>query len=343
MALKVIEGFESQLPVGASAGPFHVTGSSVTYAPGRQGGPSKSISFGSFGFADLNMTTANLPWVVSFALKVNSWSAGSIVFCSLYNSDNGVFASLPTDSANERLRLITPGSNLLMPQELTTNEWHRVDLVVRAVGGSGVGNTELWVDGTLVISSVSNNVPTTNPGNTVLHRVGILAGIGADFQLDDFYILDGSGSIANDRLGEVHVETKLPMADADASWAPSSGVSQFATIDELPASTADYNTDNTLDTTAQLFGVQDTADTFGTVYGVQVRALASKTDNGPAKLALLGDDGTTSAPVTPTTALSVTPAYIASQIMEVDPNDSTPWDHTLFSNYRFGYQSDYTS
>ncbi len=342
MALKVIEGFESQLPSGASAGLFRITGGAPTYAPGRQGGTSKSMSVGVFEFTGLNMTTANLPWVVSFALKINSWTTGGVSFCALYNSDGGSFANIQIDATNKRLQLGTPGGNLLMPQELTTNEWHRVDLVVRTVGGTGVGNTELWVDGTLVIDAVSNNVPTTGPGNTVLHRTACLVGVVFDGNLDDLYILDGSGSGANDRLGEVHVETKLPMADADVSWVPSSGVSQFATIDELPASTADYNTDNTLDTTAQLFGVQDTADTFGTVYGVQVRALVSKTDNGPAKLALLGDDGTTSASVTPSSELSVAPAYVASEIMEEDPNDSTPWDHILFSSYRFGYQSDYS-
>jgi hypothetical protein len=89
------------------------------------------------------------------------------------------------------------------------------------------GSWEVRVNGITRLQGTGNTRQTAaNQVNQVR-----LAGTGSD-NYDDFYIVDTSGTVANDFLGDVYVVALFPDSDVVSGWTPSSGTSRWALIDE---------------------------------------------------------------------------------------------------------------
>jgi hypothetical protein len=102
---------------------------------------------------------------------------------------------------------------------------------------------------------------------------------GGNSRFDDFYICDTVGSAPhNTFLGELRINTLVPIAaGSDTGFTPSTGAN-YTTVDELPYSATDYVSAITPGT-RDLYTMSDVAGSY-TVLGVQNNVIAKKTDAG---------------------------------------------------------------
>ena len=98
--------------------------------------------------------------------------------------------------------------------------------------GTG-GSANVHVNGSSVISLTGVNTQAT--ANPSANQVLLTSNFGVNnINCDDLYVLNTSGSVNNDFLGECRVWMSLPTGD-DArfkQWTPSTGTSHFANLDD---------------------------------------------------------------------------------------------------------------
>jgi hypothetical protein len=169
---------------------------------------------------------------------------------------------------------------------IAINTFYYVELAV-TIGDSPNGSIALAVNG-----STTGWIPTTtsldtqNSGTALVSYVGWCNGSASSvaFDYDDIYMNDTTGSVCNGMLGDVRVDCHLPTTDgANSDWTPSTGTDHYATIDENPPNTTDYNstlTLNAVDTVSVEAFKNDGAD----IFALQVNLLASKSDAGTCGL-----------------------------------------------------------
>jgi hypothetical protein len=124
--------------------------------------------------------------------------------------------------------------------------------------------------------------------------------------IDDIIFFDDAGSINNDFLGDVTIDTLLPNSDdaTDAAWAsfPAQGTGDdHLNIDDpIPGSDdgdSTYNFSKTVSADS-LYGFDDLAETPQYIYGVQLALSAKKSDAGSRSVAPLFKNDTKIAGVT---------------------------------------------
>ena len=234
------------------------------------------------------------------------------------------------------------GANLLGSTRnfvLTTGVWSYVELKIK-IGDS---------DGFAVIHVNGVNEPTTpdlssgqnTHGDGVSHAIGNVS-IGVSpwgGAVDDLYVLDTSGTLNNDFLGDVRVDSHYPTtpAGAHSEWTRSTGADQWATVDEPSnPNITDYNSTLTLNAIDTL-NIQDLKPAGGTIKAVQTLIYHSKADAGDAFMVPVmrsgGVDyeGATVAPSADSWIYTLT-AY------EQNPSGPHDWDETDFNAIEVGYK-----
>lgn len=214
----------------------------------------------------------------------------------------------------------------------TINTFHYLE--IKATLHDTTGTVEVRVDGraTPVISFSGD---TKNAGTkTGFDTFALDESTGAVQKAwDDIYVCNGAGTVNNDFLGDVRIDTLFPISDgANNGLSLSTGSSHFALVDEVPANTTDYvfqNTDGTKDT----WGYADTA-TVGIVKGVQVNTWTQKSDAGAkAFRPVVRHSGVDYAGVD--VALGVGFAGY-QQVYETNPGTSAAWSTAEVNAAEFG-------
>jgi len=127
-------------------------------------------------------------------------------------------------------------------QPLIANTYSYVELKV--VVHPSTGSATLRVDGTSVLTVPTANTAAGGSAGWDQVRIGGNSFAIAYPSLDDYYVLDGSGSAPlNDFLGNVRVDAGYPTgAGATTGWTPSAGAN-YACVDEAtPNGDTDYVT-----------------------------------------------------------------------------------------------------
>src|SRR5690606_31110163 len=158
------------------------------------------------------------------------------------------------------------------PGVVSTDQWYYLE--VKFTVHDSTGSFDIRVNGVSVTSGTG--VDTKNTSNAYVNQIRIEGPNATDF--DDFYVCDLSGSVANDFIGPLRIETLMPTGDgAAAAWTPSTGSDHYALVDEIgPNGDTDYNVTNSAGN-RDLFTKPAIAST-GQVVGVAVSAYVRKDD-----------------------------------------------------------------
>lgn len=214
--------------------------------------------------------------------------------------------------------------------------WHYVELQVTQ--GTSNGVLSVRVNGILAIQMTAQN--TIQGGGQLLSAfVGAVPGQSCPVTLDvdDFYILDATGTINNTFLGDVRVDALPAQADGSLNqWTPSSvGTAAWVAVsDELESTSI----------SAPSTGLRQSFDVAPlpvmaspAIYGVQISMLARKTDAGLGKLKGLVVSGAQTA-ISPDIILQEQLAW-QSALFERNPNGSAQWTEATFNAAEFGVES----
>lgn len=196
------------------------------------------------------------------------------------------------------------------------------------------GSFDFRIGGVSVMSGSS--IDTKNSANAYANAVRITSASNTgNCYLDDFYICDTSGSVANDFLGEVRVKTIRPTTEGtNSAWTPLSGTDNALMVDETSQdgdTTYVYSdTINARDT----YVIADMPATGGAIYGVAVNVMARKEGDVSRKIKPVVKSGATyslGSEVTLSTAYTNT-----QQVYTTDPNTSTAWTESTVNAMEAG-------
>ena len=214
--------------------------------------------------------------------------------------------------------------------------WHYIELQVTQGISNGV--LSVRINGVLAIQMTAQN--TIQGGGQLLTAfLGAIPGQSCPLTLDvdDFYILDASGTINNTFLGDVRVDALKAQADGSLNqWTvtPSGTAAWEAVSDE----------DETTNITAPSAGLRQSFDVAPlpvmatpAVFGVQLTMLARKTDAGLGKVKALVVSGAQTA-VSPEVILQEQQAWQCA-LFERNPNGNVQWTEAAFNAAEFGVES----
>ena len=214
--------------------------------------------------------------------------------------------------------------------------WHYIELQVTQ--GTSNGVLAVRINGVLAIQMTAQN--TIQGGGQLLTAfLGAIPGQSCPLTLDvdDFYILDASGTINNTFLGDVRVDALKAQADGSLNqWTvtPSGTAAWEAVSDE----------DETTNITAPSAGLRQSFDVAPlpvmatpAVFGVQLTMRARKTDAGLGKLKGVVVSGAQTA-VSPEVILQEQQAWQCA-LFERNPNGNVQWTEAAFNAAEFGVES----
>ena len=309
-------------------GPTISTTAVRTGTYGLQGGGNGSANY---AVADIPMSGISPTYVIGFAAK-NPTTAMKVVFM------NNAFAVTQHNFIfNETTRAVGQfnGTNGTVtygnPNAFDPSIWNYFEFKITAGTGTN-GSAEVHINGTLYAQW--NNITTINNASYTRFDGIRVVMTSTNHKIDDWYLLNASGTINNTFLGDSRVDVLVPNASGTYSQLTPFGTTpNYTNVDELPANTSDYNY-------SDVAGTQDTynyADLPGStlsIAGIQSKIYAAKTATGPRNvdplcissgLLFVGSDQ----------ALSQSFTYITT-VYERDPGSGGPWTLSGFNAAEFG-------
>ena len=214
--------------------------------------------------------------------------------------------------------------------------WYYIELQATIANSPG-GSWEFRVDGVTHISASSRD--TLYAGDGTCQFGGSNSGEVDGMYMDDFYLLDSTGTTNNDFLGICKVETDLPSGNGNSSvlvGSDADSTDNYLLVDNnasVPPATTEYvesDTEGDKDT----YAMSD-LDGTATVYGVQTTLYAEKDDSGAKFVRPVIRSGGTDYPGT-SFALSNGTYVPIDEIWEVDPNTSAAWAYTAVNAMEVG-------
>lgn len=212
-------------------------------------------------------------------------------------------------------------------------EWHHLE--VQASVNSSTGTVEVRLDGVQRIN-FTGNTKAGGTNNTIDASTLWFDGGGVFYYVDDYYILNNSGSAPyNTFLGDVRIYTMSPSAaGASTQFTPSSGAN-YTTVDELPYSTSDYVSSSTVGN-RDTYTLADLPANATTIFGLQTNLIAKKTDAGTMAVKPVLRSGGTN--YYGTTVGLISSDKTTSDIRSLDPATSAGWTSSGINNLEIGVE-----
>lgn len=327
MALVHFDGFEdystdtpASLRYGgqASTSNWNVT---VTYQADGRFSDSKSLQLSASAqvYFDYFMPTGVSGAAAGISMKLSSLSTptsgtahNGISFYNLARSDQ-VNVTVQANGAIVVWRASTVGSNTIATSSaglVVPDAWFH--LAAEITRSATTGTVNVYVDGVQVISATGANTYASDIAIVGVHKQGVIA------NFDDFYVCDSAAW-----LGEARSTPLVVTGDtAQIDFTPSTGVDNYACVDELPPNMSDYVTSDSPGDKDR-YTVSDLSFAPVAILGVKVTALASKDDITTRTMRANLKSGSTTANGT-TKALSSSYKFL-EDIFPTDPDTSAAW------------------
>lgn len=264
--------------------------------------------------------------VVGVAIKYRTTSFASTG--SLFSLRDGSSVQLAVhQAANSGALIVKQGSttlgttSVLWADPAGLDSWKYIELV--STINNSTGFWELFADGVSVLGGASssggvngNNVDTQATANAYANRLYIDGQYNGASDFDDLYVGDT-------RLGDRRVVTLAVTSDSAVAWTRSAGSNNYATVDDNPISTSDYNTASAASLRDQ-FGLTNLSFTPSVIDAVAFNYVYNKQDSGARTMRggiVSGASTGTGATVTPV----LTTDNFRQDIFATDPATGVAW------------------
>lgn len=322
MATIMLDGFD-----------YYASGDAVTR--GWSGAPSSMpagrIGGQGFGLSALSRTrplpAAKTTVIMGVAFTASGATNGNDIFALSVAGTNTVRVF----TNGGKLAIRNAGGTVIATGTTTiiTGTWYYVE--IKAVINGASGTAELHLNGAAEIAST-----TANFGSTGVDGVYLNSGGWHDLVFDDLIVLDNTGTVNNDFLGDGRVVLLSATADgAHTDWTPTGGGSHYTQInDATPNGDTSYVSDATpghIDT----YTFSD-VDSGATVFAVQKNLYARKDDTNTRQIApVTRESGSDSVGATVTLSTSY---LFYSQIDDKDPA-AAAWTAAAVNGCEFGVKT----
>ena len=329
MALLFVDGFDHYVTADISK-KYNSTSSSPAISAGNGRRGTAGIAAFTTNTGVIKNFTASSSWVMGCSLKVGAlpsatnWATIFALFdagnrqCELRVNPDGTLQVTRFNVA------VTGGTSVAT---LSVGTTYYIEWKVTIANSIAANSCKVRVDGVDVIT-VTAGQDLQDTGNSTanqlrLGNVNSSASMGSSTYADDFYVCDQTGSVNNDFLGDVRVDTLLPNGEGNhLDFTPSTGTSHYQLVDESSPNTTDYNESGTAGQ-RDSYAMQDLSTSSGAIKGVQVLGAILKDDAGARSIKVgVRAGGTTT--VGSSQTLATTQAYY-SAVHETNPTTATTW------------------
>lgn len=328
MALLFIDGFDhygtNDLLRKWSSG-----GGSISSTLGRRGG---GCLVNASCYKNLSSTYTTL--ISGLALYIGEFVIGLPHVVLTLSQGSARLVTFGVTSAGE-IACWNSSSNIIgrtKPGLIAQATWAYIE--VKVVSGTSTGAIEIRVNGVseLILTNVNTSVSSfTSVGFAGISNTVIM---GSTSRIDDLYVIDTSGGVNNDFLGDCRVDAYMPTSEgATQSWTPTPAGVHYTTVDEIPINSSDY-VESATSSAVELFGYTDLVNIPLNIFGIQVNSAARKTDAGARYIngvARIGGTDYASANL----AVSDTTTYLHN-IWDRSPATSAAWTRTEINGTDFG-------
>jgi hypothetical protein len=334
MSLIWMDGFDSYTSAGDPSFPY-VGNLGFSTSSGRFGGGCCQLA-GYYSHGTLTFPSSETEVWLGFAFNVQETITSGDYVIGQFNSGSGIESTLTLGPSGawktwrgaQNTQIGATGTEVVI-----TNQWHWVE--VHMVLSATVGVFELWIDDIQVVNATGANTAGAGGSSLIGWEFGGQNNA-CEYNFDDLYVLNTSGSVNNSRLRDSKIVTLVPASDAGPNdGALTSGSSHFAMVDE--AQNDGLTTTTTLTNTSgqeELFGMGSLAGSPSAIHAVKVGVIAEKSDAGACSLeTVMNSGGTVSTGAS--TPLTTDFATVGT-ILEEDPNTSSPWTLTAINAMKCG-------
>lgn len=334
MALRFIDGFDHYTTATAMAYKW-TTVKSVT--PNKTGRRSGSLAVQVGGYSQIaKALDAQSTWVVGFAFKIDTFNTGDRGFLDFRDADGTVQVYFILTSAG-LIRAYRGNGTLLATgsTNLLAGTWYYLEFKVTIADSNGA--IEVRQNGTTIMTYAGDTKNSSTYASACMIYIGAYTTWETIYFVDDLYVCDGTGSVNNDFLGDVRVDTLLPTgAGSSTQFTPVGNAANYSNVCEaIPDGDTTYNYADTAGYTDS-FAVGDLTLLGATIFGVQSNLLARKDDAGTRTMAPNAYiSGTNYAGTTQ----SLADTYIdLLQLWENNPATSSAWTEAVINGAEFGYK-----
>ena len=277
-------------------------------------------------------------WTVGFGFKQDFFTNEQDI---LYFNDGGTVQCSVSVSSDGELRVYRGtggGGGALLGMtagaRLRSGIWCYIEVKIKF--NTTTGTVDVCVNGSNVLSLTSKNTAASGTGQaSKISLAGSANGVDHTY-VDDFYILDSSGSNNTTFLGPQKVTAVLPSADGGTlQWTPNSGSNHYDRVNENPHdSSTSYLSDSTSGH-VDVWSKSATVASIANIKGIQQNTVF-ETDSGSAFSVIqrLVSGGTTSDDSG--TAGTNGTYKTASRVIETDPNTGSLWTQANLDSATIG-------
>lgn len=330
MALLFCDGFDD--------GPItnKWTGTSISIVAGRNGNGGQIASGNN---SMLRPFTASTTVIVGFACRITG--------------EHPLVAVRTDGVGTDQLTItVSPGGSLVLRRgdrngtilatsttPIVMNSWHYIEM--KATIADAGGECIVRIDG---VDRINFTGDTRNGGTSALVD-GVLFP-GSSFTagvrtIDDLYVCDATGTVNNNFLGDIKIETLYPNGNGVHSQLMGSDANQvdnYLLVDEPGTpSTADYVASGTV-ADKDTYTFSNLVTPTGPVLGTQINMHANKTDSGSRSIKALALSGGSTA--TGSVKPLQTTYNTHLQVQETDPNGGGAWTIASVNAAEFGVEVD---
>lgn len=206
---------------------------------------------------------------------------------------------------------------------IATNTWAYIETEFTRHASAGV--FKVYANGVQVL-----NLTAQNTGASDIDGVRVGAG-NTQMYIDDLYVTNTAT-----KLGECRIDTLRPSADtATKDWTASTGVNNYACVDDTTFDTADYVSAASAGN-KDYYNCADLSFNPASVFAVQVTTFAKKDDANTRTFR--GNVKSSSSEANGATRGLSTSYSIYSDIFETDPNGSVAWTQASVNAAQVGIE-----
>lgn len=324
MALLFMDGFDT-----GSASKWVIAGT-ASFSTATRFGYSKYIS--GFDSASRLMTPASKLYI-GFAVKFNNRADSMAPFIQLLG-DGGLTSHLyfvHAPAGQLVVRLNDYGGTILGTCAISATDWQYIEIYAYIADSGGVVQVRINGQQLINFSGDTRNGGTASSISSIALRTSY-----ANYCFDDLYICDDTGTANNTFLGDVRVQTLVPVSAGSSTQFSPTGGANYANVSENPDNTATYNTSSTTGN-RDMYTMADLSASTAQIYGVQNSITAWKSDAGTGGLKTALKAGA-SVYYDTTQSPGTSASLYLSPVRETNPATSAAWTVSDVNNAELGME-----
>lgn len=265
---------------------------------------------------------------VCFAYKHDAGVAGTTDMLSFYTNEGTLIGRIRyTDAGVLSAENAAGSTSTAAGNPLTGSAWHWVEVKFTVGTDNTTGEISVKVNNSAVIAFTATDTFAASTDILSTLRFG---GNNGTWWVDDYILMDTSGSYMNGYLGDTRIDKLTVTGDGGTlQWTRSSGASDYLAVDDVPSNEGtDYIASSTA-TQKSLFAMSDLSVEPDDIWAVVVRAKVQKSDAGERTWRTAIRRGASNASGE-TKGLQTDWVWHGSDgsVYYVDPQTTTQWDAT---------------